>query len=167
MNRIAASLLSIVLAYGVCVTSGVNKWMYVWLKGFYLSYAVCMWVVFAVLFVLYGVRTQIRRGSWVVVGPAVGYLAGVVAYQIGPAVRDGSFVRSTTTIATQGLATYAGTSALFPLLCLSPLVGMLSVVVFMGFTRKTHRYVAAAVVGTVFAIGWAFFLSHGALPVRW
>jgi hypothetical protein len=167
MNRIAASLFSVFVAYGVCAASGVNRWMYIWLKGFYASYAVCMWVIFALLFTLYGVHSKIRSQMWVVVGLTTGYLAGIVAYQLGPAIKDGSFLRSTSTVAVQGLPTYLETSALGPLLCLSPLAGMIAAVVFMAFTEKTSRYVAGAVLGAVFAVGWGFFLSHGALPGRW
>lgn len=167
MNRIAASLLSVVVAYGLCAASGVNKWMYVWLKAFYPSYVVVMWVLLAVLFTSYGARTQVRNRRWVFVGPAVGYLAGVIAYQLGPAMRDGSFARGTATIATQGFLTYAGTSALYPLLCLSPVVGLVTAAVLIAFTEPAARYVAASVVAIVFVIGWSFFLSHGALPAQW
>ena len=166
MNR-AASMLSVLLAYGVCAASGVNRWMYVWLKGFYPSYAVCMWLVFTLLFMLYGLRAKPRTWTWLRIGPLSGYLAGVVAYQVGPAVRDGSFARAAGTVTTQGLATYAVTSALYPLLCLSPLVGIVATVLFGVLIGKTPRYVAAAVVGMMFIIGWAFFLSHGAVPARW
>jgi hypothetical protein len=167
MSRIAASLLSVVFAYGICATSGVNKWMYIWLKTFYPSYAISMWVLFAILFTLYTVRFQVRSRSWVLIGPALGYLAGVIAYQIGPAIRDGSFVRSSTTIASQGVTTYTATSALYPLLCPSPVVGLIATAIFMLSNRRTGRYTAAAIVGCVFVVGWTFFLSHGALPARW
>jgi putative Mn2+ efflux pump MntP len=142
--------------------------MYIWLKGFYPSYAVCMWGVFAVLFMLYGIGSQTQALKWLV-GPSTGYLAGIVAYQLGPAIRDGSFVRSTSTVAVQGLPAYVGTSLLYPLLCLSPVIGMIAAVVLTAFTRRTDRYAAAAVVVVVavFVIGWSFFLGHGALPAQW
>jgi hypothetical protein len=167
MNRVAASLLSVVVAYGLCAASGVNKWMYVWLKAFYPSYVVVLWVLLAVLFSLYGARTQARNRSWVLVGPAVGYLAGLIAYQLAPAIRDGSFARGTATIAAQGLLPYAETSALHPLLCLSPIVGLVAAAVLVALTQPAARYVAASVVAIVFVIGWSFFLSHGALPTQW
>jgi hypothetical protein len=167
MNRTSASVLSVLLAYGICAASGINRWMYIWLKGFYPYYAICMWLMFALLFMLYGIRAKPQRWTWVSLGPVVGYLAGVAAYQLAPFVKDGSFVRSTTTIATQGLTTYAATSLLYPLLCLSPLVGVTATVMFMAFTEKTFRYTAAAVLGSICVIGWGFFLSHGALPPRW
>jgi hypothetical protein len=167
MNRSAASMVSVLLAYGICAASGVNKWMYVWLKGFYASYVVCMWLVFTVTFLLFVVRAKRPAWTCVGIGAVVGYFAGVLAYQIAPAARDGSFVRITTTVATQGVATYAATSALYPLLCLAPLVGIAATLMFMMMTEKTPRYVAAAVVGAMFVVGWGFFLSHGVLPARW
>lgn len=166
MSRAAVSLFSVFVAYGLCAASGLNKWMYIWLKGFYPSYAVCMWGVLTILFTLYGVGSQTGSLKWLV-GPGMGYLAGIVAYQLGPAIRDGSFVRSTSTVAVHGLPTYLGTSLIYPLLCLSPVVGTIAAVVFMAFTHRTGRYAAAAVVGAVFVIGWSFFLGHGALPPQW
>ena len=167
MKRLLISLLSIVLAYVTCVVSGVNEWMYVWLKSFYVSYSISMWGFFAVLFVLYGMRAHVHHRRWVLIGPAIGYLAGLLAYQTGPAIRDGSFARSSATIATQGIATYAGTSALYPLLCLAPVVGLIGAAMFTMLNRSNDRYAAAGVIGVVLLLGWSFFLSHGAVPARW
>jgi hypothetical protein len=167
MNRTTSSLLSVILAYGICAASGVNKCIYMCMKAFYPSYVASMWVVLAVLFTLYAVRIQVSSRTWMVVGPLVGYVAGIVAYQLGPAIRDGSFVRSTNTIATEGLTSYAVTSVLYPLLCFSPVVGLIASAVFVAFTRSATRYIAVGVVGVVFVVGWSFFLSHGALPTRW
>jgi hypothetical protein len=167
MNRVLASLLSVLFAYAICAASGVNKWMYIWLKMFYPWYAISMWALLAILFTIFSVRSQTGGRHWAVVGPALGYLSGLTAYQIGPAMRDGSFVRSGTTIASQGLATYTATSAIHPLLCLAPVVGLMTAAMFIMLARREGRYGAAVVVGCVFVIGWGFFLSHGALPVRW
>jgi hypothetical protein len=166
MTRTTVSLFSVLVAYLVCAASGLNKWMCIWLKGLYPSYAVCMWGAFALLFTLYRADSRSRGLKWLA-GLATGYLAGVVAYQLGPAIRDGSFARSTSTVAMYGLPTYVGTSLLYPLLCLSPVVGMIAAVVLTAFTRRTDRYAATAVIVAAFVIGWSFFLGHGAFPTQW
>ncbi|HEY0158982.1 MAG TPA: hypothetical protein VGF28_16980 [Thermoanaerobaculia bacterium] len=167
MYRLAISLLSVLLAYATCVVSGVNRWLYMWLKSFYAPYVVSMWVSFTVLFTLYGMRRAIRNSRWIFIGPAVGYLAGAIAYQLAPVIRDGSFARGAATMAIDGVATYAGVSALYPLLCLAPVIGLIAAAILTILSRASDRSVAVGVVAVVFVVGWSFFLSRGVLPVRW
>lgn len=169
MNRAAACLASIGIAYGVCAVSGVNRWMYMWLKGFYPAYVTCLWVALSVMLALLCTRFGDLRGWRLLLGAGVGYVAGIVAYQVAPAIRDGSFVRSASTIKVDGLLSYIGMSIAFPLLCLSPLTGLIAGLAFSALSRssKVDRYVAAGVLTAVVVAGWSFFLSRSGVPAKW
>lgn len=169
MTQLLRGAVAVGLAYAVCAVSGVNRWMFIWLKGFYPSYALVAWVILLLLLVVFGGILQRRAKAWLLIGLVFGYVAGAVAYQLAPAIRDGSFTRSVSTVKADGLIAYIQTSALYPLLCLSPVLGVLAVSAFLAFVRPTKnaRYLVGGLAGAILVIGWSFFLSRGGRPPMW
>ena len=169
MTSSAAAVLSVLFAYLVCAVSGVNRWAYAWLKSFYPTYAVVMWVALALMALMFaGYATKLRR-SLLFFGAVAGHLAGIVAYNLGPAIRDGSFTRSISMIEADGLLSYVELATFYPILLLSPIGGIVAAAAFVALFRstKTDRYRAAAAGGVVIVAGWVFFLMRGALPPHW
>ena len=128
-----------------------------------------MWVALGLITLVCGNHAAKLHRSLLLFGAGVGYVAGIVAYNLGPAVRDGSFARSVSTIEADGVVTYLGLSTFYPLLLLSPIAGVMALATFAALFRstKTDRYFAVAAASVVLIGGWAFFLTRGALPPRW
>jgi hypothetical protein len=89
-----------------------------------------MWCVFALLFTSYSAWKKSSDRDWLLTGSISGYLAGIVACQLTPVIKDGSFVRATSTLAAYGLLNYVETSVFYPIVCLSPVVGVLAVLIW-------------------------------------
>ncbi len=169
MSRQLAAGSSVLVAYFICALSGVNQWDHVWLKSFYPAYAVVLWVTLSSIVLLISRTNANPRRGLLFFGAAAGYLAGIVAYNLGPAIRDGSFMRILSTIEADGVLSYIALSAVYPLLLLSPVTGVIAVAVFAMLSRSTKedRYFAIVIVSVVIISGWTFFLTRGGLPLRW
>jgi hypothetical protein len=169
MKRISIALVSTAFAYVVCAVSGINRWTYIWLKSFYGGYAVSSWIVLAVVLVILSVRLEQARITRLLFGLAAGYLAGIVGYQLAPIVRDGSFVRAASTIQAEGLLSYIGVSLVFPLICLSPLTGLIAMAGTSAVLPRSDgdRYVVVGITALVIIVGWFFFLSCTSVPTKW
>src|SRR5215212_3383433 len=162
MTRFVTTISSVLLAYGVCVLSGINRWMYAWLKAFYPWYAAVMWVTLAVVFVVCANGFGRLHKSLITAGGLAGYFAGIIAYHFGPALMDGSLARSASTIKADGVWEYLEAAAFSPLLLLTPIAGVVAAVAFAALSRstRTDRYLAATVAVLIFVAGWAFFLTR-------
>jgi hypothetical protein len=168
MKRSIIAIVSVLLTYGVCAVSGVNRWMYIWLKGFYPTFVACLWIILALLLSIFAVKSGVPRRRWIVAGAVAGYISGVVAYQIGPALRDGSLVRAASTIRTNGMFSYIGMSLAYPLLILTWLPGIIAAILLTTMARRIGgRYIALGVVAVVVIAGWTFFLMRGVVPLKW
>jgi hypothetical protein len=140
------------------------------LKAFYPAYLSVMWVTLACLFVVFApYLALVRRRAALSIGAVAGYVAGLIAYTVGPAMMDGSFARITSTIGVYGLARYIEVSLFYPVLILSPVAGVVTAAVFAALSRSAiaDRYLAAAIGGGMFVGGWTFFLTRGVLPFHW
>jgi hypothetical protein len=170
MNRLTVTIATMLLAYGLCAISGVNRWMHLWLKDFYSSYALCLWLILVTIFMLFRGREPRSWSACIGFGAAAGYAAGIVAYQLGPALRDRSFVRGMSAIDASPLG-YLQLSLFNPVLYLTPVAGVLTSVAFCAFAarRSKSRYVVlSCIAGIVLLAGWGFFFfMRGVLPPRW
>jgi hypothetical protein len=169
MNNVAKCLASILIAYGVCALAGVNRWAYIWLKGWYPIWEGMSWTLLAIMLTSLSRFVYGSRLRWLGFGAASGYAAGIVVYQVEPLLRDGTFRNTVATIRVDGFLTYIGVAALFPILTLSWLTGLAAAAAFAAIARQgaTDRRLAAYLLGAMVVMGWAFFLSHDGIPMKW
>jgi hypothetical protein len=169
MNRVTACLTSLVLTYLLCAISGVNRWMFIWLKRFYPSFAIIFWGMVACMFVI-GVNGVRRRFlATLMVGVFGAYAAGIIAYALAPSFADGSWARLISTIHVFGLGRYAAVSLLYPLLLLSWLGGVVAVFLVYSVTMQSRKglYIGLVTAVSVTGVGWTFFVIHHANPAKW
>jgi hypothetical protein len=165
-NSTLNALLALALAYVACALSGINEWTFIWLKSFYLPYSFALWTTLA----LYTITRLHTKHDQIIGIPEMvlaGYISGLIAYQMGPILRDGSFLRAQSTVIIYGPIQYLRTSATFPLLCASPLVGLIVGLTLTMITRPKARLRAAVAAGSILIAGWAFFLPRGSFPAHW
>jgi hypothetical protein len=139
------------------------------LKAYYSLWVVLTWGLLAII--LIGLSGQSSRAwwRWLLVGVAAGYIAGILVYQIAPAIMAGSVHNALAIMRAGGLLTHIGLSMLVPLMTMSWLLGLITAAMFAAVKRHSGHDIRVAlyIVGTVVICGWVFFLAQQRIPVKW
>jgi hypothetical protein len=169
LRRVASWLASLLLTYGICGLSGVNRLMSMTLRRYYSLCEGLTWGVLAVILILIPRQSSLTRSRWLLVGTVGGYATGVLVYQIAPVIRLASFQAASATIRGGGVFAYVGLSIVMPVLALSWLLGFIAAAIYVALTRRSVSDIRVALylVGAVLIVGWTFFLFYRGSALRY